>query len=454
VPTIPLFKLKITMFFEKRKGCNAMKSTLKIRCWLKPAALLCVVAASARGDEITDWNQIMFQAARTAVPPTSPGNMTRVAAIVQTSVFDAVNGIERRYMHLRVQPNAPAGASQRAAAVQAAYASLVRLYPSQTTTFDLRRSISLAGIASSDAVAHSQSIARGIEWGQKVADEIWAWRLGDGFSAVFAPFTGGSGVGQWRPTPPANAPGIGLNFRSQTPWVLNTASQFRPAGPPALTSANYANDFNETKLMGKSTSAIRTADQTLYAAFWAASTSNYSFNQVAVRLAAERHLTLSESSRLLALVNIAMADALIGCFDAKYEYTFWRPVTAIPLAATDGNAATDEDATWAPLLVTPPHPEYPSAHSCMSGAAGRVLATYYGDDTAFSLDSDVMLGVIRSFTSFSQALDEVKNARIYAGIHFRTACDDGQTLGINVADFTLKNFLLPLHGELVGQIHK
>jgi hypothetical protein len=300
---------------------------------------------------------------------------------------------------------------------------------------------------------NSQSIARGIEWGQKVADEIWAWRLTDGFASVFAPFTGGVAVGQWRPTPPANAPGIGLNFRSQTPWVLTTPSQYRPAGPPALTSAKYATDFNETKLMGKSTSAIRTADQTLYSGFWAVSTTSYSFNQVAVALAAERHLTLSESSRLLALVNIAMADALIGCFDAKYEYVFWRPVTAIPLAATDGNPGTEAEA-WTPLLVTPPHPEYPSGHSCMSGAAGRVLANFFGDATSFNIDSDVMLGVVRSFTSFTQALEEIKNARIYGGIHFRTACDDGQTLGINVADFTMNNFLQPLHGNPVGQLQK
>jgi hypothetical protein len=236
--------------------------------------------------------------------------------------------------------------------------------------------------------------------------------------------------------------------------VLTTASQFRPAGPLALNSAQYAAEFNETKIMGKSTSLTRTVDQTLYAGFWAASTSSYYFNQAAVGLAAERHLTLSETSRLLALLNIAAADATIGCFDAKYEYVFWRPVTAIPLAATDGNAATDADATWTSLLVTPAHPEYPSGHSCMSGAAGRVLANFFGDNTPFSIGSDVRLGVTRSYTSFSAALDEVKNARVYAGIHFRTACDDGQTLGINVADFTLKHFLLPLHGELVGQVQK
>jgi hypothetical protein len=231
------------------------------------------------------------------------------------------------------------------------------------------------------------------------------------------------------------------------PWVMTSPAQFRPAGPPALSSARYATDFDETKSMGSASSLIRTADQTLASRFWAASTSTYSFNHVAMSLSMEQHLSLSDNSRLLALMNIAIADAGIGCFDAKYVFTFWRPVTAIPLAATDGNSATTADPAWLPLLTTPNHPEYPSGHSCLSGAAGRVLANYFGDQTSFSVDSDVMLGVVRPFTSFTAALDEVKNARINAGIHFRSATDDGQTLGIGVADNTMKNFLRPLHGN-------
>jgi len=420
---------------------------IKIFSWITTVVLVCAVSTNAKADVVTDWTHIMLEAAMTATPPTSPLVMTRNAAIVQGSVFDAVNGIERRYTYLHVPADAPEGASKRAAAVQAAYASLVRLYPAQIAALDLKRAESLASISSGPGAEHSTSIARGIEWGQTVADGIWAWRIGDGFSDVTPPFTGGTAVGQWRPTPPANLAGVGLVFSDMTPWVLTSFAQFRPAGPPALSSARYAADFNETKIMGLSSSAIRTADQTLFSRFWAASTSTYSFNAIAMSLSSENHLSLSDNSRLLALMNIAAADAAIGCWDAKYVFTFWRPVTAIPLAATDGNASTVEDPAWTPLLVTPAHPEYPSGHSCVSGAAGRVLANYFGEYTSFSVDSDVMLGVTRSFTSFSAALDEIKNARIFAGIHFRSATDDGQTIGIGVANYTMRNFLRPLHGN-------
>ena len=158
----------------------------------------------------------------------------------------------------------------------------------------------------------------------------------------------------------------------------------------------------------------------------------------------ERHLTFSEKARLLALVNLAMADAGIGCWEAKYTYVFWRPVTAIPLAATDGNSGTGEDLDWTPLFATPAHPEYPSGHSCVSGAAGKVLSVYFGDSTSFVLGSDVMVGVTRFFPSFTAALEEVKNARVFAGIHFRAATDDGQSLGIAVGNYVLSNTMLPV----------
>jgi hypothetical protein len=199
-------------------------------------------------------------------------------------------------------------------------------------------------------------------------------------------------------------------------------------------------------------SVVRTADQTLFSRFWNSSSASYYWDTVAVGLAEEHHLSLSETSRLLALVNIAMADAAIGCWEGKYSYVFWRPVTAIPLGDTDGNPDTIEDPTWTPLLATPAFPEYPSGHSCVSGAAGRVLSDYFGDDTSFSIGSNVMVGVTRSFPSFSAALQEIKDARVFAGIHFRTACDDGQALGVSVADYVLENAMTPNHGSRVGQI--
>jgi hypothetical protein len=231
------------------------------------------------------------------------------------------------------------------------------------------------------------------------------------------------------------------------PFVIDSPSQYRPAAPPALTSSAYTQDFNEVKTMGSATSLTRTPDETLYSQFWASTSASYLWDQITISLAADHHLTSSETGRLLALVNLAMSDAGIGCWDAKYHYVFWRPVTAIPLAATDGNPDTVADPTWVPLLVTPAFPEYPSGHSCASGAAARVLTNYFGNRVPFRVTSDGMPDVVRSFSSLSAATDEVKNARVFAGIHFRTACDVGQGLGVAVADHVWSHALLPEHGH-------
>ncbi len=410
-----------------------------------------LVSGIATADEVTDWNRIMLDALL-APPAVAAPLAPRPAAIVMAAVFDALNGIERRYTPIHVIPAAPPGASRRAAVVQAAYASLVRLFPSQTATFDQKRTLSLLDISSGAAAEHSVSIERGIEWGQAVADAIWAWRSTDGFSNAPPPFLGGLAVGQWRPTPPGFAPGLAPQLGHVTPWVIASPSQFRPAGPPSLTSAQYARDVNETQTMGSVSSSSRTADQTLYARFWQSATPPDFWDPVATSLSAEHHLNLSENARLLALVNMSLADAVIGCWDAKYAYTFWRPVTAIPLAGTDGNPATTPDLTWTPLIVTPPFPEYPSAHSCVSSAAARILSAYFGDAAQFGVASDGMPGVVRYFSSFTAALDEVKDARVFGGIHFRTACDDGQALGTAIGDYILGHALLPIHGERKGQV--
>jgi hypothetical protein len=407
------------------------------------------IAVTARADEISDWNRIMFES---AVPPatspaTSPLVMTRVAAIVQASVYDAVNGIEGHFAPVHVTLSAPPGASRRAAAVQAAYASLVRLYPALTSTLDTKRAESLAAIASGPAAENSVSIARGIAYGQAVADAIWAWRATDHFAPPPPPFLGDMPPytpGRWRLTPPGFLPGAGPQFAYMTPWAITSPTQFHPPGPPSLVSAQYTADFNETKLKGRIDSPTRTADETLACFFWNSTTVSFLWNHVAISLAEERNLTFSRKARLLALLNISMADAIIGCWEGKYSYLFWRPVTAIPEAGTDGNPDTIADATWSPLLITPAHPEYPSGHSSASGAAGRVLSSYFGEETAFTVDSDLS-GVTRSFTNFSSALEEVKNARIFAGIHFRTACNDGQALGKGVADYVFANSLQPVH---------
>jgi PAP2 superfamily len=433
-----------------------MRLLRRVRLLVFVLAMLLVASSIARADDVTDWNQHMLRAG--TVGGTVPLVMTRVGAIVQASVFDAVNGIDRKYAPVHVPPGAPADASRRAAVVEAAYTALVALYPAQKSTFDARLAVSLTAITN-DPNETSAGIASGIAWGRTAANGILSWRATDGFTPAPAPFLGGTAVGEWRPTPPAFLPGAGPQFAYMTPWVISAPSQFRPDGPPALTSARYAADFNETKTMGSISSAIRTADQTIYSWFWNASTVVYLWDHLADALVergdsdeddnsvhwGEHRNSLLENARLLALLDLAMADAAIACWEAKYHYVFWRPVTAIPLADTDGNPATISDPSWMPLFATPAFPEYPSGHSTVSGAAAVVLASFFGEKGHFTVDNDLLIGVTRSFRSFSEALDEVKNARVFAGIHFRSACDDGQATGIQVANWVLEHALLPVH---------
>ena len=205
-----------------------------------------------------------------------------------------------------------------------------------------------------------------------------------------------------------------------------------------MTSALYAQVLNETKDFGRIDSTVRTAEETLYAQFWATSNLNYNLNSVALDLGAERHLTLLENARLFGELNVAMADAAIAVWDAKYYYVFWRPITAIPLADTDGNPATIADPSFLPLITTPGHPEYPSAHSGISGAGITVLAHYFGENSSFTVPSD-QSNVVRSFSSFSEALDEIENARIYGGIHYRTSTHDGRELGTALGNYIIEN---------------
>jgi len=232
-----------------------------------------------------------------------------------------------------------------------------------------------------------------------------------------------------------------------TPWAIEAPDQFRAPGPQSPASAQYAAELNETKDLGSSTSATRSADQTLLAQFWNASTVSYFWDTAALALSAQRGYSMSDKARLLATLNVAMADAAIACWDSKYTYLAWRPVTAIPLADTDGNPATIADPAWKPLLTTPNHPEYPSGHSTVSGAAGAVLTSFFGDNNAMTFDSDVLPNVLRSFSSISDVLEEIQNARICGGIHFRTACVDGQALGNAVGNYVADHVAQRIHGH-------
>jgi hypothetical protein len=398
--------------------------------------------SAATPDPVLEWIGIMNTTV--IAGGTNPLATSRVVALVSASVFDAVNGIDPHFRPLHVRPDAPQDASRRAAAIQAAYVILVDLYPLQTGALTAQRNASLAALA---LTVKAQSIAAGVGWGQTVADAIWAWRLTDGIAPPPPPFEGVLGivgtlgsVGAWRPTPLLNAPGAGPQFASMTPWVLTRPSQFRLPPPLALNSPEYAVDLNELKIMGVFAGSSRTPDQSELALFWAGNTPLY-WNRIAAQLAAERGLTLTENAHLFALLNVTMADAAIACWDSKYRYVFWRPITAIRAGLTPADA----DPTWVPWLDfypagTPAHPEYPSGHSTVSGSAAFVLAAAFGENTAFTVTSDVRPGT-RSFSSFSDAVAEIANARVFGGIHFRTSCVRANTLGRAVADYVSRHAL-------------
>ncbi len=420
---------------------------------IRSAMLMLIVAlfaaspapvSAATPDPVLEWIGVMNTTV--IAGGTSPLVTSRVVALVSASVFEAVNGIEPRFQSLHVKPAAPHGASQRAAAIQAAYAILLNLYPAQSGTLASQRNASLAALAS---IEKAQSIAAGIAWGQTVADAIWAWRLTDGITPAPPPFVGVLGivgtpaaVGAWRPTPLANnMPGLsgaGPQFASMTPWVLKRPSQFRLPPPLALNSPEYAADLNELKVMGIFSGSARMPDQSELALFWAGNTPLY-WNRIAAQLAAGRGLTLPENAHLFALLNVAMADAAIACWDSKYRYVFWRPITAIRAGLTPADA----DPTWVPWLDffpagTPAHPEYPSGHSTVSGSAAFVLAAAFGENTAFSATSDVRPGT-RAFSSFADAVAEIADARVFGGIHFRASCVRANTLGGAVADYVSRH---------------
>lgn len=430
--------MDLFLFMCSRGG----RATVRSAVLLVIAALLAaspLPVSGATPDPVLEWIGVMNTTVLTA--NTAPNVTSRIVALVSASVFDAVNGIDPRYRPLLVRPNAPHGASQRAAAIQAAYVILLNLYPAQSGTLATRRTASLAALALTEK---AEAIAAGVAWGQTVADAIWTLRLGDGFAPPPPPFLGVLGivgtqgaVGFWRPTPPANASGATPQIATMTPWVLTRPSQFRLPPPLALSSAEYAADLNEVKVMGTLSGSLRTPDQSEFALFWALNTP-LAWNRIAAQISTARGLTLTQNAHLFALLNVTLSDALIACWDSKYRYVFWRPITAIRAGLTPADA----DPLWEPwlnsLTGTPPHPEYPSAHSSMSGAAAFILAAAFGENTAFSVTSEIRPGT-RSFTSFSEAIAEIVDARVFGGIHFRTSCLRANTLGRAVADYVSRH---------------
>jgi hypothetical protein len=386
----------------------------------------------AAGNPAVDWNKIALRTTAAAAfnPPLESRNM----AVVDASMYDAVTSITREFAPYAVRLTAPEDASSAAAAVAAAHYALVYLYPGQAPALDADYVSSLGRIADGSGKRN------GIALGEVVASEILAIRAPDNSSVIF-PYTPGTGPGVWQPTPPAFKPALDPGWGHVTPFLLASGSQFRPAAPYSLSSDAYTRDFNEIKAVGSANSTIRTPEQTVIARFWL-STGTQEWNQPAMQLAVARHYSLSRTARLLAALNMAGADAFIAGWDAKYTYNQWRPITGIRNAGIDGNPDTLADPTWTSLLVTPPFPDYICGHTIFAGAAQAVLERFFGksDRLSLSVTSASTPGVVRIYTSFREMGDEVLNARVWAGIHWRTSCEVGRHVGQEVGRYGLQHF--------------
>jgi hypothetical protein len=402
-----------------------------------------VATCAGTDDVVREWNR---HAAGLSVAPAlalATVQQARTMAIVQVSVHDAVNSIAGEFETYRRHAAPPAGASAEAAAIGAAHQALVALFTNQTPFLNSTLSSSLAahGISTADP---------GLAFGRSVAMDILALRDHDGSdTAQFdytAPGAGAPGVWVRLTSAPAVLPGWG----NVAPWVLRRGSQFRPGPPPALGSEQYANDYNEIVAIGAATGSTRTAEQSQIALFWRSS-ATVIWNQVIDQVLATRHLDLSETARALALFYLAAADAGIACWDAKYTYNSWRPLTAIRRGADDGNDSTQADPLWQPFIATPAHPEYPSGHSTFSSSMAAVLERLFGEpDVPLSVeivDSLSNTNITRRWDTFSEGVDEVIEARIYSGIHFRTADEVGARLGRQTAQFVLTHALRPCRGR-------
>jgi hypothetical protein len=378
----------------------------------------------ARADVVTDWNNAALDAIRAG--STAPPIASRNLAILHISIYDAVNGIARTNEPYLVQSSAATSASREAAASAAAHQALVNLFPAGAASFDALHAAILG------TIPDGPQKTAGIVWGEFVANQILASRANDGSDAIVAA-PGGSGPGVWVPTPPAFAPYLLPQWGFVVPFGMSSSSQFRPPGPPSLDSQRWAADYNEVKQLGAAVGSTRTAEQTQIALFWAdgagTETPPGHWNSIAQIIATAQGNTLEENARLFALLNIALADAAICAWDAKYTFHFWRPVTAINLAEPELN--------WMSFIVTPPFPDYVSGHSTFSGAAATLLPLFYGtEDLPFTIGSDLLPGVYRSFSNCLDAAEEAAVSRLYGGIHFRSANEDGLQAGISIGQWT------------------
>ena len=394
---------------------------------------------------VVQWNRTLLVIVRTPGAQPATVHPTRSFAIMHAAIYDAVNAIDGTHKPYLVHlTDASRFASQDAAAASAAHEVLQALYPKSQAMLDAQLQQSLTSIP------EGPDKTEGIAIGQTVADQILALRANDGSNASPIPFvfTNPPAPGAYQSTPP--------NFPKQpqfthwshvTPFAIERANQFRPGPPPALTSDFYSDDFNEVKSLGIANSTAASPDQALTGRFWNGAIQNY-WNEITQTAALAHELTTAQNARLFALLNLSFADGVIAFYDAKYTYNFWRPVTAIREAALAGNPETIADPNWLPEVGnTTPDPSYPGAHAVISAAGASVLVSFFGKERFdFTVTSEILAGVDRSFHNLPAAAEEATLSRIFAGVHFRSDLTTGHTLGRQIAHFVVDNFLTPVHG--------
>jgi hypothetical protein len=387
------------------------------------AALVpCATAAAhpSGSSAVVEWNQIALQT--TARAPFNPPRETRSVAIVQAAVLDAVTSITRDRAPYLVRVHGTRGASVAAAVAGAAHRSLVGLYPDQGSALDELYVRALAGLPP------GRPRDAGAVIGEHVATAVLALRAHDG-SNVPASFASSAGPGRWVPTPPAFLPALEPGWGHVTPFLLTSGSALRPPPPPALTSRRYARDLREIATVGSADSVVRTANQTAAARFWVA-TAPQLWNQAVQQIVARHRMSGTQAAHAFALLNLAGADAFIAAWDAKFAYLQWRPITAIRATS---------DPEWTPLLGTPPFPDYPAAHTTFAGAAETVLTALLGDaPEPLTLTSPIAPGAQRGYAGFAEIADEVENARVWGGVHWRSSSEVGRDLGRRIGCVALR----------------
>ena len=397
------------------------------------AILMTLFATTAHADVITDWNQNALEVLRAANVLGNP--WSRAMAMVHVAMSDAVNSVQTKYTRYAAAAPAAPSASAEAAAVSAARHVLIQLAPAQRSKIDELYADSLSRIPDGSAKTD------GIALGEQVAALIQSDRANDATNVpdTYRPITS---PGVWVPTQPPLFP----QYAQAKPWGMKSADQFRPGPPPQLTSAVYARDYNETKDLGGSKSTKRTQQQTDAVRFWSQLNFGPSWSEAARQLSARKGLSLAENARLFALLTMGIANTFITDWDGKFHYNFWRPVTAIRNGDMDGNDATQRDAAWTPLNVTPMHPEYPSQAAIQCGAAAGVLETVFGTGTVppFTATDTVDARLQRQFTSIQQMGEEQSMVRIWGGIHFRNTLEISEQMGRKIAAHLISNYMTPV----------